>query len=321
VRSPHWTVPRAHEGATVAILASGPSMSQAVADAVHAAGIPAIAINSTFRLAPWADVLYAADPEWWAHPSNRDALVFKGLRLSCQPMKAVLQLRNSGVTGFDPDPAAVRTGGNSGYQALHVAIHAGAARVLLCGYDMHGGHWHGKHPAGLKETTPRPTRAGSAVSPTWRASRPSVGSRSRTARPGRRCGPSRCGTLEKSLPRALNLLRQALPYRREAFDAGLRAAGFDLVSTLTTPRPDDVLLIWNRYAGFAEQAVRFEWAGAKVVIAENGWLGKGWRGGEWFALSLGHHAGAGKWKDGGPERWDSLGRRVGALRRPAAARR
>lgn len=140
-------------GKTVAILASGPGMTQAVADQVRAAGLPAIAINSTFRLAPWADVLYAADPEWWGHVGNRDALAFKGLRLSCQPMKGVLQLRNSGVTGFDPDPAAVRTGGNSGYQALHVAIHADAARVLLCGYDMQGGHWHGRHPAGLKETS------------------------------------------------------------------------------------------------------------------------------------------------------------------------
>jgi hypothetical protein len=46
----------------------------------------------------------------------------------------------------------VRTGGNSGYQALHIAMHGGAVRVLLCGYDMQGCHWHGPHPGGLKVT-------------------------------------------------------------------------------------------------------------------------------------------------------------------------
>ena len=42
-----WSVPRLWPGATVAILASGPSMNQAVADRVRAAGLPAIAINDT----------------------------------------------------------------------------------------------------------------------------------------------------------------------------------------------------------------------------------------------------------------------------------
>jgi hypothetical protein len=148
-----WQVPPLWSGRTVAILASGPSMTQAAADAVRAAGVAAIAINSTLRLAPWADMLYAADPEWWGHASNRDALAFPGLRVSCSAVRGVHQLRNSGVEGFDPDPMALRTGGNSGYQGLHIAIHGGAARVLLLGFDMRGCHWHGPHPAGFKVTT------------------------------------------------------------------------------------------------------------------------------------------------------------------------
>lgn len=153
-----WSVPPLWPGRTVAILASGPSMSQAVADAVRAAGIPAIAVNSTFSLAPWADMLYAADAEWWLHPDNRDALAFAGLRVTCRvPVNGVHCLRDSGADGFDPDPGYLRTGSNSGYQALHVAAHAGAARVLLCGFDMRrtkdGCHWHGAHPTPLRETT------------------------------------------------------------------------------------------------------------------------------------------------------------------------
>jgi hypothetical protein len=129
-------------------------MSQAVADAVRDAGIPAIAVNSTFRLAPWAWMLYAADPEWWHHPSNADAKQFAGIKASCMRVAGAELLLQSGNRGFDPRPFAVRTGNNSGYQALHVAVHTGAKRVILCGFDMHGGHWHGAHPLGLRNTAP-----------------------------------------------------------------------------------------------------------------------------------------------------------------------
>jgi hypothetical protein len=148
----YWSVPRLWPGRTVAILASGPSMSQAVADQVHAAGIPAIAINDTYRLAPWADMLYAADEAWWLrHPA---ALDFAGLKVSVGTIKGVHRLRNTGVTGFDPDPGCLRTGSNSGYQAVHIAAHAGASRILLCGFDMQGAHFFGRHPNGLANTGP-----------------------------------------------------------------------------------------------------------------------------------------------------------------------
>lgn len=149
-----WKIPRCFEGGVVAVLASGPSMSQAVADAVHIAGIPAIAINTTHRLAPWAWMLYAADTEWWQHPTNRDAQAFKGLRVTCsgQAIKGVHRIMHSGVEGFSTDQACVHTHGNSGAQAMQIAVKTGAARVLLLGMDMHGGHWHGEHPPGLRST-------------------------------------------------------------------------------------------------------------------------------------------------------------------------
>ena len=149
---PFWSVPRLWPARTVAILASGPGMSQAVADQVRAAGIPAIAVNDTYRLAPWASMLYAADETWWAaHPA---ALGFAGLKVSCGIVNGVHRLNNTGVTGFDPDPTCIRTGSNSGYQAVHIAVHAGATRILLCGFNMQGDHWFGRHPAGLANTGP-----------------------------------------------------------------------------------------------------------------------------------------------------------------------
>lgn len=47
----------------------------------------------------------------------------------------------------------IHHGANSGYQAIGLAWHLGAERIVLIGYDMQrtGGksHWHGDHPRGL----------------------------------------------------------------------------------------------------------------------------------------------------------------------------
>lgn len=146
-----WVVSPMWKGKTVAILASGPSMSQELADKVRQLHLPTIAINTTFRLAPWADVFYAADAVWWERYLG-EVQKFGGLRVSCGPdvVTGVMQLKNTGKVGFDTDPGCIRTGGNSGYQAIHLATHAGAAQILLFGYDMRGGHWHSRHPDPLR---------------------------------------------------------------------------------------------------------------------------------------------------------------------------
>lgn len=106
------------------------------------------------------------------------------------------------------------------------------------------------------------------------------------------------------MPRALNLLRPQVVYRKEAFDKGLQAAGFTLAGSFL-PKPEDVLVIWNRYGQFDVQAKLFEMAGARVLVAENPYM-QGLGGQQWVALALGHHAGAGEWKPGDAKRWDDL---------------
>lgn len=147
-----WTVPRLWPGQTIAVLATGPSMSQEVADKVLAAEVPAIAVNDAFRLAPWAAILFSSDLEWWRVKWDQ-VKDFRGVRVCSQPgrpMAGVERIRISADWGFDPDPSAVRFGGNSGYQAVHIGIHTGASRILLCGFDMHGTHFFGKHPEPLR---------------------------------------------------------------------------------------------------------------------------------------------------------------------------
>jgi len=153
-----WLVPPIFRGKTVAILAGGSGMSMRVADEVCAADIPAIAINNSYLLAPWADILVANDAGWWgAHP---EALKFAGIKFcaqtGCCPHPEVMELKNTGQRhdecGYDPDPAHIRTGSNSGYTAVHIAMQAGARRILLCGMNMGGDNWHPPHEKPLRVT-------------------------------------------------------------------------------------------------------------------------------------------------------------------------
>lgn len=106
--------------------------------------------------------------------------------------------------------------------------------------------------------------------------------------------------------RALCLIRPQPHYRSDVFLAGLKAAGFT-VGAVPDPRPSDLLVIWNRYGEFDVQARRFERAGAQVLVVENGYLGKDANGRQHYAIALGGHNGSGRWRIGGPERWEALG--------------
>lgn len=109
------------------------------------------------------------------------------------------------------------------------------------------------------------------------------------------------------MPRAQCWLPEGPNYRRECFLAGLQAVGLECVPRIEQPGPGDVLVLWNRPPAREAEARRFESAGARVLVVENGYLGKQWIGRKWFAMAWGHHAGAGHWPEGGPERWDAWG--------------
>lgn len=102
--------------------------------------------------------------------------------------------------------------------------------------------------------------------------------------------------------RAVVLLREQPVYRKGSFVAGLQACGYAIVPDISAPGPDDVLVIWNRYGHWAQIASRYEARGARVVVAENGYMGREWRGGVWYQLALDWNAGAGRWPVGDPSR-------------------
>jgi hypothetical protein len=119
--------------------------------------------------------------------------------------------------------------------------------------------------------------------------------------------------------RCVCLIRQALHYRRLAFERGLRAAGFTIVPALSNPGPGDLLVTWNRYGANDLSAQRFEQTGAAVVVVENGYLGASYdeygkpsdaNGEPLLAMALWHHNGAGQWHVDKPGRWREQGIQV-----------
>jgi hypothetical protein len=147
-------VPRLWSAGTLCvILASGPSLTCEDVDAVRGRA-KVIAVKDAIKLAPWADVFYGAGGDtrgWWAHNA---ALVagFPGLRFTLDPKMAAYAtvLQNTGFSGLERQPTGLRTGKNSGFQALNLALHLGATRILLLGYDMKSDrgrdHFCGNHP-------------------------------------------------------------------------------------------------------------------------------------------------------------------------------
>lgn len=107
--------------------------------------------------------------------------------------------------------------------------------------------------------------------------------------------------------KAWNLTRSDMHYRHGAFSTGMSNAGLEVRKDSPVGAPGNVLLMWNRYGHYHDQAVKFEAAGGKVIVVENGYFGKDTDGNQLYAISIHGHNGSGSWNVGGPERWDGTG--------------
>lgn len=117
-------------------------------------------MNNAHQLAPWADVLYFADFQWWGWNKDRaDYQAFAGQKVSIQPSNdhidepGVHFLHNGHMHGLGRDVAlseeadVLVPGGTGGYQSMGLAYLAGAAEIILMGFDMTPGNWHRQHKA------------------------------------------------------------------------------------------------------------------------------------------------------------------------------
>lgn len=161
-------------GATVVILASGESLTTEQCDLVKLwQSEPfnrVIAINTTFRRAPWADMLYACDGKWWncVDPETKityaeeAAQHFPKERMWTQDKSAantygLRYIKSERKPGLSKAKGIIHQGANSGFQAINLAFLAGARRFILLGFDCKGNHWHGSHPSPINTGMPHST--------------------------------------------------------------------------------------------------------------------------------------------------------------------
>ena len=134
-------------GQTAFVLASGPSLTAEDVSLVVAyrALHPCVVLvtNTSFRAAPWADVLFFHDWRWWEVHQAEVRRSFTGVTVTLAASRdpAVISL-----AGLDFDAYL-----NAGGGAISLALMGGCKRVITLGLDAQVGpqgqtHWHGSHP-------------------------------------------------------------------------------------------------------------------------------------------------------------------------------
>lgn len=155
---------------TVVIIGGGESATDERIEAVHKWRMDppnrrVIAINTSYAKAPWADILYACDGRWWTtyfkgttHFSEA-AKTFAPNQMWTQDKDTAQKLgikfiESAKLFGLNKNPNKINQGQSGGYQAINIAYHAGAKKIVLLGFDAKGGHHHGDHPPGIAARSP-----------------------------------------------------------------------------------------------------------------------------------------------------------------------
>jgi len=124
---------------TTICVASGPSLTESDCKLVAATGLPVITVNNTWRLFQ-GSVVFASDLSWWVEYG--DEVPNSAERWTTCPLAVQRYQLQQFKSRF------LTQSYNSGQIAIELAIHRGARRILLLGYDCSlraGTHWHGKH--------------------------------------------------------------------------------------------------------------------------------------------------------------------------------
>lgn len=145
-------------GRTCVVVGSGPSAAAAPLELARGRAA-VLAVNESWRLAPWADALYGCDRAWWQHRAGVPD--FAGLKVTADKTAAqrfglqLVTLRVGRHELLTDHPGVLGWFGNSGGQAVNLAVQFGPpARLILVGFDLCLAadgevHWHGRHPARL----------------------------------------------------------------------------------------------------------------------------------------------------------------------------
>lgn len=134
---------------TWVVLASGPSLTKEDVERVR--GLKTIVTNTSFRMAPWADILFGFDTYWWQHHIREVNDFFGGELYGAHTACSRFHVK--------PLDGTCKVFGNSGATAIALASVRGADKIILLGVDCStkaGSHWHGDHPAHFRNCTSLP---------------------------------------------------------------------------------------------------------------------------------------------------------------------
>lgn len=150
-----WTIPHIWNEATVFILGGGPSLGRVDLSRLH--GQRVIAVNNAYQLGPWP-VMFYGDHRWFLLHSERLAQ-FPGLKITTSTQQQGELGRSIGIRvvdkakgpfGIQKTPKVVSWNKSSGACAINVAVHLGAKKIVLFGFDMRKidgcTNWHADHP-------------------------------------------------------------------------------------------------------------------------------------------------------------------------------
>lgn len=157
-----WPVPKIWEGGDVWIIGGGPSItkqfgvSQKVVydvvmgkqplslyspfmESIHKKHV--IGINVAYMIGDWVDMVFFGDSSFFDQHKN-NLYNFPNLKVSCAPQTAkfpwvkTVNKDPSHPFGISTNPSTVSWNKNSGGSAISVAVHMGAKRIFLLGFDM-----------------------------------------------------------------------------------------------------------------------------------------------------------------------------------------
>ena len=129
-------------------VASGPSLTAADVELVRGWRQAAddrfvIVANASFRIAPWADAMFAMDDKFWLHYGTEIRETFAGKKYCQFTRHAEGLAERVGIKGFMPH-------GNTGAALLaFCAVHRYENIYMLgydCGRQKGRSHWHEDHP-------------------------------------------------------------------------------------------------------------------------------------------------------------------------------
>ena len=137
---------------TVHIIGSGPSISKTPLNYLRGKNV--ITCNNAYQLYPYSQYHAFRDFQWWEWHKQSLLKCYFGLLLTiakqCEDLPGIIYLKHRSKLAVWPMESDTVAGIDTGGLALWAAVHLGATRIVLHGFDMRvvagRHHWHEDHP-------------------------------------------------------------------------------------------------------------------------------------------------------------------------------